>query len=261
MDVKELLKKVKNGSISIEEALKILRHLPFKDIGFAKIDFHRRLRRGIPEAIYAPGKTKEQIKKIVGEMEGKEKIFITKANEEIYKEVKRVKQCRFYKECGMIVIGKKERKKRKGYIAIVAAGSSDLGVAEEAAITAEELGNKVHRIYDVGVAGIHRLLSYVEELEKASVVIAIAGMDGILPTLVSNFTPAPIIAVPTSIGYGTGINGLAALMAMLNSCSPGIVVVNIDNGFGAAIAAHLIMEKLRGSGNLAKTKYKLKNLK
>ena len=246
MDVEELLRRVREGKVSIEEALRELRHLPFKDIGFAKIDFHRRLRRGIPEAIYAPGKTKKQIRKIVEEMKGREKIIITKAGEEIYEELKDMENCRFYRECNLIVIGKKEGKRRDGYIAMVAAGSSDISIAEEAAVIAEELGNEVHRIYDVGVAGIHRLISYSEELEKASVVIAVAGMDGILPTLVSNFTPAPVIAVPTSIGYGTGINGIAALMAMLNSCSPGITVVNIDNGFGAAIAAHLIMERIRG---------------
>jgi len=245
MDVEELLRKVKNGSMSIEEALRILRCLPFKDIGFAKIDFHRRLRRGIPEAIYAPGKTEGQIKKIVAEMEGKEKIFITKANRKIYNTLKNTPNCRFYDECNMIVIGKRKRKRKGGYILVAAAGSSDLSIAEEAAITAEELGNEVHRIYDIGVAGVHRLIKYADEIANASVIIAIAGMDGILPTLISNFTPAPIIAVPTSIGYGTGLNGLAALMAMLNSCSPGIVVVNIDNGFGAATAAHLIMEKVR----------------
>lgn len=245
MDVEELLRKVKEGSMSIEEAMKELRHLPFKDIGFAKIDFHRRIRRGIPEAIFAIGKTKEQIKKIVAEMIDKEKIFITKANEEIYNELKNFENCRYYKECNIIVIGKKGKKKGKGYVAIVSAGSSDLPIAEEAAVTVEELGNKVKRIYDVGIAGMHRLISYIKEIRNASVVIAIAGMDGILPTLVSNFTSAPIIAVPTSIGYGTGIHGLSALMTMLNSCSPGIVVVNIDNGFGAGIAAHLIMEKIR----------------
>ena len=256
MDVEELLRKVKEGSMSIEEAMKELRHLPFKDIGFAKIDFHRRLRRGIPEVIYAPGKTKEQIRKIVEEMKGKEKIIITKANEEIYDELKDIENCRFYRACGLIVIGEKKEAKKNDYIAVVAAGSSDISVAEEAAITAEELGNEVHRIYDVGVAGVHRLLSHAEELEKASVVIAVAGMDGILPTLASNFTPAPVIAVPTSIGYGTGINGIAALMAMLNSCSPGITVVNIDNGFGAGIAAHLIMERIRSTEITAKIKDK-----
>ena len=245
MDIEELLKKVKKGEMSIKEALDLLSGLPFKDVGFAKIDFHRRLRRGVPEAIYSPGKTKEQIKEIVEEMVDKEKIFITKADDAIYEELKHFPNCRYYKDCKMVIIGRKEEKKGGGNILVVCAGSSDLSIAEEAAVTAEELGNEVKRIYDVGVAGIHRLINYADEIRKASVVIAIAGMDGILPTIISNFTPAPIIAVPTSIGYGTGLNGVAALMAMLNSCSPGIVVVNIDNGFGAGVAAHLIMEKLR----------------
>ncbi|OYT60104.1 1-(5-phosphoribosyl)-5-amino-4-imidazole-carboxylate carboxylase [Thermoplasmatales archaeon ex4484_30] len=243
MDVKEILKKVKKGEMSINEAIEILKNLPFKDIKFAKIDFHRRLRRGVPEAIYAPNKTKEQIKKIVEEMVGKEKIFITKAGKEIYEGVRGYKNCRYYEKCKMIVIGKREKKSGNGYILVASAGSGDISIAEEAAVTAEELGNEVKRIYDIGVAGVHRLVAHADEISKASVIIAVAGMDGILPTLISNFTSAPVIAVPTSIGYGTGMNGLAALMAMLNSCSPGIVVVNIDNGFGAGVAAHLIMRK------------------
>ncbi|MBC7080798.1 MAG: nickel pincer cofactor biosynthesis protein LarB [Thermoplasmatales archaeon] len=245
MEVEELLKGVKEGKISIEEAKKYLKILPFKDIGFAKIDFHRRLRRGIPEAIYAEGKTKEQIKKIVEEMLSREKIFITRANEEIYEELKGIKNCRYYKECGMIVIGKKKIEKRESYIVVASAGTADLRIAEEASVTAEELGSRVKRIYDVGVAGIHRLINFSDELENASAVIAVAGMDGMLPTLVSNFTSSPVIAVPTSIGYGTGINGLASLMGMLNSCSPGIAVVNIDNGFGAGVFAHLIDRRIK----------------
>ncbi|MCD6331274.1 MAG: nickel pincer cofactor biosynthesis protein LarB [Thermoplasmata archaeon] len=244
MDIDELLNKLRNGEISIEEAKEHLKKLPFYDLGFAKIDFHRRLRKGIPEAIYAPGKSKEQIKRIVMEMKEREKVFITRASEEIYEELKNIENCRFYKECNLIVIGKKEIKNKNGYILVVSAGSSDLPVAEEAAVTAEELGNIVRKIYDIGVAGIHRVINYMEEISKANVVIAVAGMDGILPTIISNFTSAPIIAVPTSIGYGTGMNGLAALMAMLNSCSPGIAVVNIDNGFGAGVVAHLINEKI-----------------
>ncbi len=245
MDVEELLKKVRDGEISIEEAKKLLKILPFKDIGFAKIDFHRRLRRGIPEVIYGGGKTKEQIKKIVEEMLPREKIFITKVNEEIYEELKQIKNCRYYKECGMIVIGKKNKEKRKSYIVVASAGTADLQVAEEASVTAEELGSRVKRIYDVGVAGIHRLINFSDEIENAGVVIAVAGMDGMLPTLVANFTSSPIVAVPTSIGYGTGMNGLASLMSMLNSCSPGIAVVNIDNGFGAGVFAHLMDRRIK----------------
>ncbi|MEM1513525.1 MAG: nickel pincer cofactor biosynthesis protein LarB [Candidatus Thermoplasmatota archaeon] len=245
MEVDELLRKLKEGKISIEEAKKMLKILPFKELGFAKIDFHRRIRREIPEAIYAEGKTKEQIKKIVEEMLSREKIFITRANDEIYEMLKHLENCRYYKECGMIVIGKKKKSRRKSYIVVATAGTADIRVAEEASITAEELGSRVKRIYDVGVAGIHRLINFAEELENASVVIAVAGMDGALPTIISNFTSSLVIAVPTSIGYGTGLGGLASLMGMLNSCSPGIVVVNIDNGFGAGVAAHLIERRIK----------------
>ncbi len=241
MDVEEILRKVKNGEISVEDAFAILKDLPFMDMDFAKIDFHRRLRRDMAEVIYAPGKSIEQIKKIAEEMAEREKVFITKANEEIYRHLQHMENSRYYEKCGMIVIGEKAEKRNEGYMVVVSAGSSDAPVAEEAAVTAEELGNEVHRIYDVGAAGFHRIIPYREEIEKARVVIVVAGMDGVLPTLVSNFASSIIIAVPTSIGYGTGLNGVAALMAMLNSCSPGIVVVNIDNGFGAGVAAHMIM--------------------
>ena len=242
MDVEEILRRVSKGEMDVEEAMRILKGLPFMDMDFAKIDFHRRLRRDMAEAIYAPGKSVEQIKRIAEEMAAHEKVFITKANEEIYEHVKHIKNARYYEKCGMIVIGERVEKKSEGYMAVISAGSSDISIAEEAAVTAEELGNEVHRIYDVGAAGFHRILPYREEIENARVVVVVAGMDGILPTLVSNFASSLTIAVPTSIGYGTGLNGVAALMAMLNSCSPGIVVVNIDNGFGAGMAAHMVMK-------------------
>ena len=244
MDIEEILKKVKNNEISIEEAKKLLEDLPFRDLKFAKIDFHRKLRRGIPEIIYAPGKTKEQIKEIVMKMLGKEKILISKASREIYEELKEIKNCRYYEKCGIIAIGEKEGVK-EGYILVASGGTGDIPVAEESAVIAEELGNRVKRVYDIGVAGVHRLINYAEEIKNANVVIAVAGMDGILPTIISNFTSAPVIAVPTSIGYGTGINGLSAIMSMLNSCSPGIAVVNIDNGVGAGIFAHLINRRIK----------------
>lgn len=244
MDIEEILKKVKNNEISIEEAKKLLEDLPFRDLKFAKIDFHRKLRRGIPEIIYAPGKTKEQIKEIVMKMLGKEKILISKASREIYEELKEIKNCRYYEKCGIIAIGEKEEVK-EGYILVASGGTGDIPVAEESAVIAEELGNRVKRVYDIGVAGVHRLINYAEEIKNANVVIAVAGMDGILPTIISNFTSAPVIAVPTSIGYGTGINGLSAIMSMLNSCSPGIAVVNIDNGVGAGIFAHLINRRIK----------------
>jgi NCAIR mutase (PurE)-related protein len=176
-------------------------------------------------------------------MHGKEHIFITKANENLYKELRGFNDCRYYKDCQMIVIGKKIDNRANKSVAIVAGGTSDLPIAEEAAITCRELGDTVFRVYDVGAAGIHRLFPHIDTIRSADVVIAIAGMDGILPTIISSLTSTLVIAVPTSIGYGTGIQGLAALMSMLNSCSPGIVVVNIDNGFGAGIAAHLTNQK------------------
>ena len=243
MDIEEILKKVRSGEMGVNDALKELRDFPFKDMGFAKIDFHRKLRRGIPEAIYAPGKTMEQITCIVREMFGKEKIFITKAPEGLYEELKDLENCRYYPECSMIVVGRKAQKTRKGACVVISGGTGDIPVAEEAAVTLEELGNEVTRVYDAGAAGIHRLMNHGDTLWDARVVVAVAGMDGILPTIVSNFTSAVVIAVPTSIGYGTGMNGVAALMAMLNSCSPGVVVVNIDNGFGAGVAAHLIVRE------------------
>lgn len=243
MDVEEILRKVRSGQMDVEDAIKALRDFPFKDVGFAKIDFHRRLRRGIPEAIYAPGKTTEQIVRIVHEMLGKEKIFITKAPEGLYNELKNLENCRYYPECSMIVVGPRAQKTTGRACAVISGGTGDIPVAEEAAVTLEELGNEVTRVYDAGAAGIHRLMNHGDILWDARAVVAVAGMDGILPTIASNFTRAVVIAVPTSIGYGTGMNGVAALMAMLNSCSPGVVVVNIDNGFGAGVAAHLVVRE------------------
>lgn len=236
--MEEILKKLWRHEISIEEAMKKLKHFPYMKLGDVKVDFYRGIYKKIPEAIYAEGKSIDEIRKIAKEMAKKGKVFITKVNEEIYENLE-IKNAKYYRDARIIVIGKRKRI-NDGYVAIVSGGSSDKKIAEEAAVTAYELGNDVKRIYDVGAAGLHRLLDYMEEIENANVVIAVAGMDGILPTIVSNFTSSPIIALPTSIGYGTGLNGFAALMSMLNSCSPGIVVVNIDNGFGAGAAAHLI---------------------
>ena len=216
-----------------------LRHLPFLDLGDIKIDMHRGLRKGIPEAIFAPRKTKEQILKIVKEMVGKDVLFITKASDDVYEAVKEF-GARYYKKCNLIVIGGKRDVINEGYIAVVSAGTGDIPIAEEAAITAEMLGNEVRRVYDIGVAGIHRLLEFKELLAKANVIVATAGMDGVLPGIISSLFSPPVIALPTSIGYGTGLKGLAAMLTMLNSCSPGMAVVNIDNGFGAGIFAHQI---------------------
>lgn len=237
--IRDILKKVQSGKIKLEDAIEQLRHLPFLDLGEIKIDTHRNLRKGVPEAIFAPRKTIQQIVRIVKEMAGKDVLFITKASSEIY-EALMDWDARYYKECNMIIIGKKRDITNEGYIAVVSAGTGDIPIAEEAAITVETLGNEVKRIYDIGVAGIHRLLEYKEEVGKANVAIVTAGMDGVLPGIISSIFPPPVIALPTSIGYGTGLDGLAAILTMLNCCSPGLAVVNIDNGFGAGVIAHQI---------------------
>jgi hypothetical protein len=241
MDVERLLQRVRDGDMAVEEAITLLRDLPFKDIGCAKIDYHRKIRRGIPEAVYAPGKTVEQVRAIVADMRDKGTVFVTRASADVVRALRDIGEYRYYPECALMVVGLPVEKPALGPVAIVTGGTCDLPVAEEAAVTLEEMGVSVSRIYDAGAAGIHRLVSNSETLQKAQVVIAVAGMDGILPTVTSNFTQAVVIAVPTSVGYGTGLGGVAALMAMLNACSPGIVTVNIDNGFGAGIAAYLMV--------------------
>ncbi len=237
--MEEILRKLWNHEIGIEEAMKELKHFPYLKLKDAKIDIYRMTFRHIPEAIYAAGKKKEDVRAIAEAMKKHGKVFITRAGREIYEYMRDMDDFRYYEDAEMIVSGERQ-KKNEGYIAIVAAGLSDRRVAEEAAVTAYELGNDVERVYDVGIASMHRLLDYIEILENANVVVVVAGMEGALPTVVSNFVSSPVIAVPTSIGYGTGLRGVAALMGMLNSCSSGIVVVNIDNGFGAGVAAHLI---------------------
>jgi len=238
--IKKLLEDIQSGRISIEDGMKELRYLPFIDLNDMKVDSHRSMRTGIPEAIFAPGKSGEQIIKLVEEMKGRDIIFITKADESIYEAVKNHDNARYYEKCGLIVIGKSGRN-GKGYIAVVSAGTGDIPVAEEAAATAEALGSRVERIYDVGAAGLHRLLDFKELLYDAAAIVATAGMDGVLPGIIASLFPVPVIALPTSVGYGTGIDGFAAMLTMLNSCSPGMAVVNIDNGFGAGVFAHKII--------------------
>ncbi len=238
-EVRDILKKLQSGEIKVEDAMEKLRHLPFLDLGEIKIDTHRDIRKGVPEAIFAPRKTTQQIVKIVKEMAGKDVLFITKASDEIYEALKDYNPM-YHTQCNMIIIGGKRDIVNDGYIAVVSAGTGDIPVAEEAAVTSETLGNEVKRVYDIGVAGIHRLLEFKELLAKANVIIVTAGMDGVLPGVISSLFSPPVIALPTSIGYGTGLNGLAAMLTMLNSCSPGMAVVNIDNGFGAGIVAHQI---------------------
>jgi pyridinium-3,5-biscarboxylic acid mononucleotide synthase len=241
-DLFKLLQDVKNGNLSIEEGTEQLKDLPFKELGFAKIDNHREMRVGYPEVIYCQGKTVEQVKKIVEFMNTKNNnILGTRATKEMYEAVKEICPEAEYSELAKtITVKKKELELPKTYIAVVTAGTSDIPVAEEAAITAEILGNKVERIFDVGVAGIHRLFNRLDLIRGAKVVIVIAGMEGALASVVGGLVDKPVIAVPTSIGYGANFGGLSALLCMLNSCASGVSVVNIDNGFGAGYLSSMI---------------------
>ncbi|WP_427339983.1 nickel pincer cofactor biosynthesis protein LarB [Caloranaerobacter sp. DY30410] len=241
-DMRKLLEGVKNGDIEIEDALERLKDLPYKDLGFAKIDNHREIRVGYPEVIYCEGKTVEQVKSIVEFMLTKNKnIIATRASEEMYKAVKEICEDANYNKLGRIItIRRTEEKYTDSYIAIVAAGTSDLPVVEEAAETAKLLGNRVEKVIDVGVAGIHRLLANLDIIRGAKVIIVVAGMEGALASVVGGLVDKPIIAVPTSVGYGANFGGLSSLLSMLNSCASGVSVVNIDNGFGAAYIASMI---------------------
>ncbi|TGE30932.1 nickel pincer cofactor biosynthesis protein LarB [Desulfosporosinus sp. Sb-LF] len=240
--LRDLLIGIKNNEISIDSGLDKLKDLPFEDLGFAKIDHHRQLRQGFPEVIYSAGKTTEQIVTIAERLaEGAEtNILATRANHDVYEAVAaRISNVEYYDLARLIVIRRGEQAKR-GHILVISAGTSDLPVAEEAAITAEVMGNRVERLYDTGVAGIHRLLSQKDKLLAARVLIVVAGMEGALASVVGGLVDKPVIAVPTSVGYGASFGGLAALLAMLNSCASGVSVVNIDNGFGAGYQASLI---------------------
>lgn len=241
-DLTKLLQDIKNGNLSIEEGTEQLKDLPFKELGFAKIDNHREMRVGYPEVIYCLGKTVEQVKKIVEFMNTKNNnILGTRATKEMYEAVKEICPEAEYNELAKtITVKKKELELPNTYIAVVTAGTSDIPVAEEAAITAEILGNKVERIFDVGVAGIHRLFNRLDLIRGAKVVIVIAGMEGALASVVGGLVDKPVIAVPTSIGYGANFGGLSALLCMLNSCASGVSVVNIDNGFGAGYLSSMI---------------------
>lgn len=241
-DIKELLEKVKYGSISIDEAANQLKDLPYKDLGYAKIDNHREMRVGYPEVIYCAGKTVEQVKGIVEFMNTKNNnILGTRASKEMYEAVKEIcKEAEYNELARTITVKKKDIPLTETYIAVVTAGTSDLPVSEEAAVTAEIFGNRVERVTDVGVAGIHRLFSKLDVIRGAKVVIAVAGMEGALASVIGGLVDKPVIAVPTSVGYGANFGGLSALLSMLNSCASGTSVVNIDNGFGAGYLASMI---------------------
>ena len=237
-----LLQKIQEGVLSPEDALLKLCTEPFEDLGYAKLDHHRELRKGVPEVIYGAGKTPEQITGIAAAMldKGQRLILITRLSGDIAEMLQKNISLRYHQTARIGIIGDMPKPDGIGKIVVATGGTSDMPVAEEAALTAEALGNSVIRLYDVGVAGLHRLLSRLDDIMNAQVIIAIAGMEGALASVIGGLVDCPVIAVPTSVGYGASFNGLAALLAMLNSCASGVSVVNIDNGFGAGYLASMI---------------------
>lgn len=244
-ELEKILEEVKNGGLSVDEAVASIKLEPFSDLGFAKVDTQRELRQGIAEVIYGAGKTAEQIEKIVKEMikNGQETILITRLSREKADYVSKTVDLDYREDAEIGIVGQIPEPKNQETIVIATGGTSDYRVAEEAAITAEVLGNRVFRLYDVGVAGVHRLFANSQYLIDANVVIAIAGMEGALASVVGGMVDCPVIAVPTSVGYGAAFGGLAALLSMLNSCASGVSVVNIDNGFGAGYLASMINQR------------------
>ncbi len=240
--IEALLIEVREGRSGVDEALERLRDLPFEDLGFAKVDHHRSLRTGMPEVIYAEGKTPAQVAHIFARMaHAGGNVLATRASREAFEAVFAVEpRAQYHETARAITLMQAEAAPGKGTVSVVCAGTSDLPIAEEAVITARLMGNEVELIADVGVAGIHRLLAQKTSLQSARVLVVCAGMEGALPTVVAGLVNAPVIAVPTSVGYGASLGGIAALLGMLNSCSPNVSVVNIDNGFGAACIASLI---------------------
>ena len=239
--LRALLEEVKGGEIAVDDALQSLRTLPFEDLGFSKIDHHRQLRTGFPEVIFCQGKTVEHVKQISERiLAAGHPLLATRATPDMYEAVKAIQPAARYNALGRTISVSQSEEEGTPGILVVSAGTSDLPVAEEAAETVLMMGNSPERLYDVGVAGLHRLISNHEKLLAARVIIVIAGMEGALPSVVGGLVDCPVIAVPTSIGYGASFGGLAALLGMLNSCASGVTVVNIDNGFGAGYSASLI---------------------
>lgn len=237
-----LLRDFKAGTLSLEQATERLRQLPYENLGYAQVDHHRALRQGFPEVIFGQGKTPEQIAGIAGRLlEQAANLLITRSNREAFGQVQQIAaDAVYHPSCGAISVRRDATVRGRGTIMIVTAGTSDIPVADEAALTAELMGNQVERLFDVGVAGIHRVLSRRELLQAARVIVCVAGMEGALPSVVGGLVSVPVIAVPTSIGYGASLGGIAALLGMLNSCASNVTVVNIDNGFGAGFVASLI---------------------
>ncbi len=240
--IANMLRQVRRGRLSVEDAVDRLRDLPYEDLGYAKIDHHRALRQGFPEVIFARGKAPGLIEGVVRRMLTRgHNILITRGDEALFKHIKKLDpRSEFHALSGAIVVRRDRKIRGKGKILVACAGTSDIPVAEEALVTAETMGNRVQPLYDVGVAGIHRLLGESRHLRAARVIIVVAGMEGALPSVVAGMVAVPVIAVPTSVGYGASFRGLAALLAMLNSCASNTAVVNIDNGFGAGYLASVI---------------------
>lgn len=252
LNLRTLLQQVSLGTRSVEEAESVLRDLPYENIGFARIDHHRSLRKGFPEVVYCEGKTTAQVVEIMTRLAARHsRILGSRAGVEVYEAVRAAIPTARYSEAARLILVENQPRPSPAvdepYILIVSAGTADVPVAEEAGITAEMLGSRVERLYDVGVAGLHRLLDQRPKLDKANVIVAVAGMDGVLPSVVAGLVECPVVAVPTSIGYGTGWRGAAAVLTMLNSCAPGVAVMNIDNGFGAGFFAHGVNQRNRNS--------------
>lgn len=241
-EIKNILEAVRSGDMAVDEALLRIKEKPFEDIGYAKVDLHRKVRQGAAEVIYGAGKTPQQIVGIIDAMKqnGQDTILITRMSPEAAKIVGTSHELQYHNEARVGIVGNMPQPSGIGSVVIATGGTSDIPVAEEAALTAQVLGNSVIRLYDVGVAGLHRTLSHLDEIMSASVIIAIAGMEGALASVIGGLADCPVIAVPTSVGYGASFGGLSALLSMLNSCASGISVVNIDNGFGAGYLASMI---------------------
>ncbi len=241
-EIKQILEDMKAGKMSVNDALLRIKTKPFEDLKYAKVDLHRKLRQGVAEVIYGAGKTEEQIAGIIKVMQekGQESILITRLSYAIAEEIAKNFSLHYFSNAQIGIIGEMPKPNGSGKILVATGGTSDIPVAEEAALTAEVLGNEVVRLYDVGVAGFHRLLSHIDDIMTASVIIAIAGMEGALASVIGGLADCPVIAVPTSVGYGASLGGVSALLSMLNSCAAGVSVVNIDNGFGAGYFASMI---------------------
>lgn len=247
--LEQILKKVREGQISIDQAIDELSVLPYEDLNYVKIDHHRSLRTGFPEVIFGRGKTVDQIVTIAEKIASRsDKILITRVSSEVFSTIQKILPDAVYNPlAGTITVNRSKEKGLNEGIVVVTGGTADIPVAEEAAVTAELMGNRVEKLFDVGIAGLHRLLDKLERLREANVIIAVAGMEGALAGVISGLVRSPIIAVPTSTGYGASFNGLAPLLTMLNSCAPGVAVVNIDNGFGAGYLAGLINSKIQNN--------------